>query len=92
MDHSHPSPPPREVEDSHVVSRNSRTGLTLFSIYLILYAGYVLTNTFNPKLMDVLPWAGVNLAVIYGLGLIATAFLLAVIYVWLCRSGQEKKP
>ena len=31
---------------------------------------------------------GVSLAVLSGLGLIAAAFLLALVYAWLCRAPQ----
>lgn len=88
MDHISSSEPPREIENQHLIRRNSRYGLVLFSIYLASYTIFVLINTFKPQLMDVLPWSGVSLAVLYGLGLIGAAFVLAVIYVWLCRSAR----
>jgi uncharacterized membrane protein (DUF485 family) len=39
--------------------------------------------------MEVIVFAGVNLAVLYGLGLIAAAFVLALVYAWLCRSRVD---
>lgn len=59
--------------------------MILFFCYLALYSGFVLLNAFAPKLMAETPFAGVNLAVLYGLGLILVAFVLAVLYDWLCR-------
>jgi hypothetical protein len=35
--------------------------------------------------MEARPLAGINLAVVYGMGLIVAAFLLALVYGWLCR-------
>jgi hypothetical protein len=40
--------------------------------------------------MEATPLAGVNLAVLCGLGLIAVAFLLALLYDWLCREPAPR--
>ena len=61
-------------------TRYSRLGLTLFTLYLLLYGGFVLLNTFAPQAMEATPLAGVNLAILYGFGLIIAAFVLALIY------------
>ncbi len=77
---------------------NARIGLILFGMYLVLYGGFVFLNAFAPSMMEVTPFAGVNLAILYGFGLILAAFLLALLYGFLCRvpssqSGQpEDKP
>jgi uncharacterized membrane protein (DUF485 family) len=60
--------------------RSSRLGMSLFAIYLAMYGGFVLLNTFSPTTMDRLPWAGINLAVLYGFALIIGAVALAFIY------------
>jgi uncharacterized membrane protein (DUF485 family) len=60
--------------------RSSRLGLSLFAVYLALYGGFVFLNTFSPNTMDRLPWAGINLAVLYGFALIIGAVVLAFIY------------
>ena len=66
--------------------RNSRLGLILFAVYLILYVGFVLLSAFWPKMLDETPLAGLNVAILYGMGLIVAALLLALVYSWLCRS------
>ena len=43
-------------------------------------------SAFEPQLMSKTPFGGVNLAIIYGFGLIVAALVLALIYVRLCRS------
>ncbi len=68
-----------------VSTRNSRIGLMLFAIYLVLYGGFVLLAAFSPQTMEVTPLAGVNLAIWYGFGLILAAILLALVYGWACR-------
>jgi uncharacterized membrane protein (DUF485 family) len=85
MDHGAPEGV-REVESV----RSTRLGHVLFVLYLILYGTYVLVNAFAPDVMAMTPWAGINVAVLSGLGLIVAAFVFAVLYDWLCRShGSE---
>jgi uncharacterized membrane protein (DUF485 family) len=67
-------------------NRNSRLGLFLFGVYLIIYVGFVLLGAFSPETMEATPWAGVNLAVLFGFGLIVSAIVLSLIYGFLCRN------
>lgn len=71
-------------------SRNARLGLQLFCVYLLLYGGFVLINAFAPTKMEATPFAGINLAILYGFGLIIAALLLALIYGVLCTSEDAK--
>lgn len=64
--------------------RNAKIGIVLFIIYLLLYAGFVLLSAFAPDVMET-NIAGINLAVWYGLGLIVAAFVMAMLYGFLCR-------
>jgi uncharacterized membrane protein (DUF485 family) len=68
---------------------NSRVGLALFSVYLLLYGGFVYLAAFSPETLEALPFAGVNLAIWYGFGLIGAAFVLALIYGFVARGGHE---
>lgn len=93
MSHLDPLPAPRaEPEDVGTRRRNARAGMVLFALYLALYGAFVLASAFWPTAMDVRPFAGINLAVLSGLGLIAAALLLALIYAWLCRSPAAPPP
>ncbi len=67
-------------------TRNTRLGLALFAIYLLFYGGFVLVAAFSPDSLAVLPFAGVNLAIWYGFGLIVAALVLALIYGWACHA------
>lgn len=67
--------------------RNAKYGGVLFLVYLVVYAIFVVLNTFQPELMDQVPMAGLNLAIVYGVGLIVLALILALIYSWLCRTS-----
>ena len=66
----------------------ARLGTILLLVYLVLYGGFMLLNTFAPEVMDVVPAAGVNLAVWYGFALIAAALVLALVYTWLCAPAE----
>lgn len=77
-----------EPEDLATSARNARYGMRLFLAYLALYGGFVGLNAFAPQTMAV-NVAGINLAIWYGLGLIAAAMVLAVIYTILCRAPVD---
>ena len=72
-----------------MATRNARIGLVLFAVYLVLYGGFVLLNAYSPTTMEWTPIAGINLAVLYGFGLIVAAFVLALVYGWLCRPSAD---
>jgi len=72
-------------------SRNSRLGMTLFTVYLLLYGGFVLLNTFSPTTMEATPIEGINVAILYGFGLIISAFVLALLYGLLCGPSEDEQ-
>jgi uncharacterized membrane protein (DUF485 family) len=72
----HEPPPP---DRTHTIARNARYGIWLFLIYVVFYAGFVAISAFKPHAMAT-NLAGVNLAIVYGMGLILLAFLLALVY------------
>lgn len=67
----------------------ARLGLMLFMVYALLYGGFVAINLTLPALMEVSVVWGINLAVVYGFGLIITALALALVYDALCRSRER---
>jgi uncharacterized membrane protein (DUF485 family) len=80
-DHAH-----TETEDEAVTARNARLGRVLFVLYLALYIGYMWMVSFGDALMRKTVFGGLNMAVVYGFGLIITAILLSFVYGWLCRN------
>jgi uncharacterized membrane protein (DUF485 family) len=76
------------MEQPHQIARNARYGTILLVIYVVFYGGFVILSAFDPQLMgqDV---GGVTLAVVYGLGLILAAFVLAIVYMILCRDRNN---
>lgn len=96
---TNPVPPPDEPStlpshhEDHPdnISRNSRNGLILFCIYFVFYAGFMLLSAFAPRSMGQTPFGGVNLAILYGMGLIVGALFLAAIYMYLCRPNGRRR-
>ncbi|WP_235935209.1 DUF485 domain-containing protein [Candidatus Laterigemmans baculatus] len=70
---------------------NSRLGMALFALYLVFYLGFVLVSAFAADWMEATVLGGLNLAIVYGFGLILLAFVLAMIYGWGCRSDEEPR-
>lgn len=68
-------------------SPTSRLGLSLFVIYTLLYLVFVLLNAFAADTMEVVVVAGLNLAIVYGFGLILAAIAMAFIYGFALRGS-----
>jgi len=78
----------RAGESARAAGGTSRIGLALFWVYVLLYAGFMGLVLFRPDLLSLRPFGGVNLAIAYGMGLIAGAFLLAIVYMAACRAVE----
>jgi uncharacterized membrane protein (DUF485 family) len=82
---------PAHVDDNAQVSAaNARAGLVLFFVYLAFYAGFMGLATFAPTAMGRPVLAGVNLAIVYGMGLIGGALVIAAIYMYLCGRNARR--
>ena len=65
---------------------NQRIGLALFTLYLLLYGGFVLLMAFDADQLQVTGPGQVNMAVWSGFSLNVVALVLSLIYGWVCRS------
>jgi len=72
-------------------TRRNPLGMTLFCVYLVIYAGFVLINALAPELMESTPVAGLNLAILYGFALIIIAFVLSLLYGVLASRRDNKE-
>jgi uncharacterized membrane protein (DUF485 family) len=72
-------------------AHNARIGLWLFALYLVLYGGFIGLAAFAPAAMTKPLVMGVNVAVVYGMGLIVAAFLLALVYMVFCRQEPPEQ-
>ncbi len=68
----------------------TRIGLWMFAFYSLVYAGFVVINVTQPVLMEKFIFAGLNLAVVYGFGLIVLALVLALIYNAMCTKEEKR--
>jgi uncharacterized membrane protein (DUF485 family) len=82
------TPSERRPRDA-VVAYNARLGVVVFLLYLVIYIGFIYLNAFDRQRMAADAIGGVNLAVIYGFGLIIAAFVLAIVYLMLCRHSKD---
>jgi uncharacterized membrane protein (DUF485 family) len=82
-----PAPP---SEPDAAAPYKTRLGLILFVIYGLFYVGFVAINAISPKTMGVIVVGGLNLAVVYGFGLIILAIVLGLIYHVLCVRAEDR--
>lgn len=68
----------------------SKLGIKLFFVYGLIYAGFVIINTTNPELMENDVLLGMNLAVVYGMGLIVLAIVMGLIYNYFCTKKEDE--
>ena len=61
----------------------------MFAGYSVVYAVFILLNVLNPKLMG-MDIGSLNLAIVFGFGLIIFALILALVYNALCGWAEEK--
>ena len=81
---------PSKPEADHASSKKARLGLWFFFLSFIFYAGFVVIGVVNYDLLRTEGIAGLNLAVIYGMGLILFAIFLGIIYNFLCSRYEDK--
>jgi len=67
-----------------------RMGAWMFVLYALIYAGFVVINLVRPGAMEAIVFGGLNLAVVYGFGLIIFALLLALVYSWACERREKR--
>lgn len=73
------------IADEEFERRKSILGIRMMFLYSLVYGGFVALSVFRPTWMGAPAVLGLNLAVAYGLGLIITAFIFALVYNHLCR-------
>ena len=79
------APAPQEARDPISERWNARLGLILFALYAVVYAAFVLSNTFFPARIGA-SFGPMNGALWGGFGLIFGAILLSILYAMLCRT------
>jgi len=82
--------PAAESGPDHAQGYKSKLGVRMFLLYAIIYAGFVAINIISPVTMEKTIFLGLNLAVVYGFGLIIFALVLALIYNYACGRKENE--
>ncbi len=82
--------PSGDCGPDYAVEYKARLGVRMFILYTAIYAGFVVVNVISPLSMEKIVFFGLNLAVVYGFGLIIFALILALIYNSMCGREEEK--
>ncbi|MCL4385906.1 MAG: DUF485 domain-containing protein [Actinobacteria bacterium] len=76
-------------EDAATSKLKSKIGIWMFLVYLVVYAVFIIINVVNPEIMGI-DIGKLNLAIVFGFGLILLALIMALIYNALCGWVEEK--
>ena len=77
------------TEKDHAIAYKTKLGVQMFFVYALVYAGFVLINIIKPALMEKEIIFGLNLAVVYGFGLIILSLVMALIYNYFCAKEEK---
>jgi len=67
-----------------------RLGVWMFLFYTIFYAGFIAVNILSPLSMEKIIVMDLNLAVVYGFGLIIVALIQALVYDYACNAKEAE--
>lgn len=81
--------PATQWKKDNSASVKSKLGISMFIIYTLIYAGFVIINVFSPSLMA-MDIGSMNLAIVYGFGLIIFALILALVYNDFCTKAEKR--
>jgi uncharacterized membrane protein (DUF485 family) len=77
---------PEEPRNPVIESHNARLGLWLLSVYVIAYGVFMYLCAFGQETLAQ-PMGPLNVALVYGFGLIAGALILAILYLCLSKTN-----
>lgn len=75
-------------ENKTLDKKKARLGVVMFVIYTVVYAGFILINVMDNKVMRVTV-GDLNVAIVYGFVLIILALVLAVVYNHICSNSEK---
>ena len=76
-------------KDDASTNYKSRLGVIMFLIYAVVYGGFIGINVAFPQWMRI-DVGSLNVAIVYGFGLIVLAIIQAFIYNHLCTLAERK--
>ena len=81
--------PAVQVGIENASKKKASLGVWFFFIYLFFYAGFVIIGVWNYELLATEVFMGLNLALVYGMGLIIFAVLLGILYNYFCSKYED---
>lgn len=82
--------PAMEMGVDYASRKKTKLGIVLFLVYAITYGIFVIIGLSYTHLLSIKVIAGLNLAVVYGMGLIILAAVMGYIYSWICTNMENK--
>jgi uncharacterized membrane protein (DUF485 family) len=77
-------------ETDNAAAKKAKLGVILFIVYTLVYSGFVLIGLTKPEWMGLQLLGDMNMAIIYGFGLIALAIVMGFIYNFFCTRMENK--
>lgn len=82
--------PSVELGVDHASKKKTRLGIILFLVYAAIYGTFVYIGLVHTDLMGAWAIGKINLAIVYGMGLIILAGVMGFIYSWVCTLMEDK--
>jgi uncharacterized membrane protein (DUF485 family) len=82
--------PATELGRDFSIPKKTKLGVILFLIYLVIYAGFVVIGTLFTDALGGRVFANLNLAVVYGMGLIILAAVMGLFYNHFCTKYERQ--
>ncbi|MBN2395218.1 MAG: DUF485 domain-containing protein [Candidatus Atribacteria bacterium] len=80
----------KKSDSENMTAYKVRIGMYMILLYALVYFGFIVINISNPFLMERIIFGGLNLALVYGIGLIIFALILALIYNSMCSKKEAE--
>ncbi len=82
--------PAVEMGKDNSIPLKQALGIKLFFVYLLFYIGFIVIGIVSPELLASKVIIGLNLAYVYGMGLIVLAIVMGLIYNHYCSLYEDK--
>lgn len=82
--------PAARIKTDKAASKKAKLGVKMFLFYTLVYAGFVLIGLVRPEWMGLEATNGINIAIVYGFGLILLAIIMGFIYNYFCSKMEDE--
>jgi uncharacterized membrane protein (DUF485 family) len=82
--------PAVQIKTDKAASKKAKLGVKMFLFYTLIYAGFVLIGLIRPEWMGLEAVNGINVAIVYGFGLILLAIIMGFIYNFFCSKMEDE--